>query len=70
MLKQSFIHSVQGGFADKLVGIMMRVDKNNPRRMNFYKTLLKRHISKDFPNIFVDPNTNSARGYDLLVATK
>lgn len=69
MLKQTFIHSSQR-VADHLVGIMMRVDNNNPRRMNFYRTLLRRYISKDFPNIFIDPNTNYLRGYDLLIAAK
>lgn len=69
MLKQSFLHSIQD-IGDNLIGIMMRVHKNNPKRMNFYKIILKRYLSEDFPNVFVDPNTNSLRNYDLLIAKK
>jgi hypothetical protein len=70
MLKQSYIHSVSTDMKDNLRGIMMRVDKNNPKRMNFYQILLKKYLAQSFPNIFVDPNSNNTANFDLLIAAR
>jgi len=70
MLKRSYIHSMDSGIREKVRGIMMRVDKNNPKRMNFYMVIIKRYLGETFNNIFVDPYINANSNYDLLIAVK
>lgn len=71
MLKSGILDSfINGGMMDKLVGIMMLVDKNDPKRMRLYTKMLERGFKAHFPNIFVDDNIKSMANVDVLIASK
>jgi hypothetical protein len=70
-LKQAIIDSFWGGNRlDNLRGFIIRVDNNEIRRLKLYQMLVKKFLSKEFPNMFVDEESESRVGMTLLVVSK
>jgi hypothetical protein len=54
----------------KTVGIMMLVNKNEPKRLALYKKILEHKLKYVYPIVFVDNNTKSGNNVTILIATK
>ena len=53
-----------------LAGIVMRVDKREPRRLTLYRKLIEKYMNDRFPNIFIDDKTENDQNMLFLIATR
>lgn len=71
MLTQSVTDSLASNNMHlKNVGIMMLVNKNEPKRLALYRKILERKLKHVYPVVFVDDNTKSGNDVTILIATK
>lgn len=68
-LKKGILFSWHKRGMDKIKALVMRVDKNDIKRLNFYKLLINKYMP-NFPNIFEDRITEIKEGNILLITTK
>jgi hypothetical protein len=69
----SFLYSIKGRNYNNLRGIVMRVSNKEKRRIGIYQMMIKRYLSKDFPNVFIDDYSEKDGdngGFTLIYATR
>ena len=54
----------------KLRGFIFRVDNKEMRRLKLYEKLVQKFLRLEFPNIFIDTESENRVGMTLLVVTK
>lgn len=68
-LKKAILHSWIKRGHEKVKSLIMRVDNNDIKRLNFYKLLIEKFLP-NFQNVFEDRTTEAKQGYILLIAAK
>lgn len=72
-VRMSFLYSMRGRNHSNLRGIVMRVSNKEKRRIGIYQMMIKRYLSKDYPNVFIDDYSEKDGedgGFTLLYATR
>lgn len=68
-LKKGILHSWSKRGQEKIKSLIMRVNKNDSKRLEFYKLLIQKFLP-NFPNVFEDRTTEIKEGNILLIASK
>ena len=70
LLRNAILDSIKNNKYQNLSALVIRVSNSEPKRISLYSKMLKKYLSHEFPNVFVDDFSEQEDKYTLVVAAK